>query len=134
MIKVSTDKNGVPYIDQEIKIVNVRLPDPDSEDPDPEDPDPEDPTPDDPDPEDPDPEDPTVEIPDEPTPLTDIPDELPPLANQPQDDLIDIFDEDVPLAGGLPTGNEDAVWYLLAAFSLMGLGLLKLLQKKSEAK
>ncbi len=134
LIKVSTDKNGVPYIDQEIKIVNVRLPDPDSEDPDPEDPDPEDPTPDDPDPEDPDPEDPTVEIPDEPTPLTDIPDELPPLANQPQDDLIDIFDEDVPLAGGLPTGNEDAVWYLLAAFSLMGLGLVKLLQKKSEAK
>ena len=89
--------------------------------------------PDNPDP-DPDPEDPTVEIPDEPTPLVDIPDAPVPLMEQPQDDLIDIFDDDVPLAGGLPTGNEDAVWYLLAAFSLMGLGLLKLLQKKSEAK
>ncbi len=101
---------------------------PPPEQPDPT-PDPE-PTPDpDPDP-DPDPEDPTYEVPDEPTPLTEIPDTPPPLSELPQEDLLDIFDEDVPLAGGIGSGNNDAVWYLLALFSLAGLGLLNLLEKK----
>lgn len=109
----------------------LELPDP--EDPTPEDPTPEYPTPDAPDP-DPDPDEPTVEIPDEPTPLADIPDDPVPLMEQPQDDLIDIFDDDVPLTGGLPTGNGDSVWYLFAVFSLAGLGFIKLLEKKSEAK
>ena len=75
----------------------------------------------------------TVNVPDAPTPLAEIGETPVPLASNPSD-LIDIFDDDVPLAGGAQTGNNDALWYLLAALSLAGLGLVKLLEKKNTTK
>ena len=75
----------------------------------------------------------TVNVPDAPTPLAEIGETPVPLASNPSD-LIDIFDDDVPLAGGVGTGNNDALWYLLAALSLAGLGLVKLLEKKNTTK
>lgn len=75
----------------------------------------------------------TVNVPDAPTPLAEIGETPVPLASNPSD-LIDIFDDDVPLAGGVGTGNNDALWYLLAALSLAGLGIMKLLEKKNTTK
>ena len=75
----------------------------------------------------------TVNVPDAPTPLAEIGETPVPLASNPSD-LIDIFDDDVPLAGGAQTGNNDALWYLLAALSLAGLGIVKLLEKKNTTK
>ncbi len=82
---------------------------------------------------DPDPTPATINVPDAPTPLAEIGETPVPLASNPSD-LIDIFDDDVPLAGGAQTGNNDALWYLLAALSLAGLGIVKLLEKKNTTK
>ena len=106
--------------------------------PDPEEPEnpttpPEDPTTPPPTPRDPDP-DPSddPEIPDEPVPLTYIPDEPVPQAPLPPEDLIDIFDGDVPLASPYGTGDNSTVWYLIAVISVAGLFGLRLLERKAN--
>ncbi len=59
-----------------------------------------------------------------------IVDEPTPLAELPEDDLVDIFDENVPLADGPDTGSHNAVWYLVAIFSMAGFAGLSIWERK----
>ena len=87
------------------------------------DPDPEPPTPD-PDPEPPAPEE---EIPDVDVPLGEPPEEEP--DEEPE---VEIPDVDVPLGNVPQTGDNSAIWYVLAVLSVSGLAVLALVEKRKE--
>ena len=77
---------------------------------------------------------PAADIPDEAVPLAYIPDAYVPLSDAPVTDtvIINIVDEDVPLAGLPKTGDDSHNWMFSALIS--GLGLVWLmLNKKREA-
>ncbi len=77
-----------------------------------------------------------VEIPDEDPPLVDIPDEEPPLVDIPEEDvpLVDIPDEDVPMADVPKTGDNLALYVILAVLSGLSLAALALTGKKKTQK
>ncbi len=84
------------------------------------------------------PEEPDVEVPDDNNedtpPVVIINDEPTPLTNAPEaeNDLVDIFEEDVPLADMPGTGNNSAWWYLIALLSGLGLFVLQVLERKAR--
>ncbi len=109
--------------------------DPDPVDPDPVDPDPIDPDPVDPDPVDPDPVDPDPVDPDpvDPDPVDPEPyqDDVPvPTSETSGDGLVDIFDEEVPLADVPKTGDAIGLWMMLSGGSLAGLAVLNKKKRK----
>ena len=78
-----------------------------------------------------------IELGDDDVPLTDlpesdIPEENVPLADAEQEEVVDMIDEEVPLAEAPQTGDASALWLMLSALSGSGLLGLTLANKKRE--
>lgn len=75
---------------------------------------------------------PLTELPEGDVPQSDIHEENVPLADAEQEEIVDMIDEEVPLAEVPATGDSSALWLMLTALSGSGLVGLKLFEKKRE--